>query len=41
MKNKIITHIVLEGCDGVGKTTIANGLRQKYNWIRTICVRQR
>lgn len=39
MKSNNITHIIVEGCDGVGKSTIANGLRQKYNYIRIFCKR--
>ena len=32
MKSKTITHIILEGCDGVGKDTICSKLWRKYDF---------
>ena len=39
MKSKYITHIILEGCDGVGKDTICKNLWRKYDFKQRVYVR--
>lgn len=39
MKSKTITHIILEGCDGIGKNTIAQHLWPRYNFRQRVYVR--
>lgn len=39
MKSKTITHIILEGCDGVGKDTICSKLWRKYDFKQRVYVR--
>lgn len=39
MKSKFITHIVLEGCDGVGKDSIMADLWPKYNFRYRVLMR--
>ena len=39
MKSKFITHIILEGCDGVGKDSIMNKLWPMYNFKYRVMMR--
>ena len=39
MKSKYINHIILEGCDGVGKDTICKNLWKKYDFKQRVYVR--
>lgn len=39
MKSKTITHIILEGCDGIGKDTICSNLWRLYDFEQRVYVR--